>query len=1046
MELKTLFLSGVALMSAMSACLHVSAAVFKGTEWEDPEVVGIDKIDYHATLVLPSHRDAWEEWTTLDGDWKFRCSPDPWVRPSGFFQENYDVSSWDDIIVPGPWQMQGYGKPIYTNWTYPFKKDQPKVTSEPPAEYFSHANRNPVGSYVREFSIGGIDESKRYVLHFDGVKSAMYIWVNGIPVGYSQNSMSPAEFDVTGYVREGSNRLAVEVYRWSDGSYLEDQDMWRTSGIFRSVGLLTRPSVCVNDYRITPLFEDGSYDRCRVAVEVDVSNHGVSSVGGLAVRFSLKGRDSHGAVVSKSVSGMVSETLRAGEEATVRMKVDIDNPALWSSEDPYLYDVGIELAEGEKIMETLSWHTGLRDIRIDGEIFKINGKPVKLKGVNRHEHHPRKGRSVDEATMRKDLELMKRANINMVRTSHYPDEPLFYELCDIYGIYVMDEANQECHDYGLGNKEIGDNPLWKKAHVDRAVSLVSRDRNHPSVIMWSLGNEGGSGGNLKAMRDTVLALDRSRVVYCDTDRDRSDIYDDSYLSPEAIALLAAEITDRPVFMREYAHAMGNAGGNLREYWDVIYADPSLVGGAIWDWVDQAIAKKTDGSPLKYDGGQDSLCLGNDEFWAYGGDFGDIPNSGSFCINGLVGADRVPHPHYEEVRKVYQNVDFRWADETRTAVKLVNRNYFTDLDEYRYTYEVVSDGDIVDRGTCHIDGDILTFDIRRDIAGHEAFVNLYACLKEDKVWAPEGFAVAREQLSLGGGYDPAEGVSAGEGLAVSESKGETCVMTPLFSLRFSNNDGALESWRADGREILAERFMPYFWKPANDSQRNNGYAERLGKWKNAHRQMRVKGHDCKVTDAGVVVRYDMELTGIGARYILEYRVGNDGRIGVEAKYEPESDSIPLMPKFGFRCGLSREMDIVEWYGRGPFENYPDRKEASFIGKYLLPLEAFMTDYVSPQDNANRSDVRWVALSCREGRGVRISSRPGFNFRAWNYTESDLETKSHPYEIEDCGSVILNIDKDIHGVGGNDAWGARTLDRYTIDGNKPAVFSIVMEFLQ
>ena len=1029
---------GLAMFSSSSP-----AAVFDGTEWENPNITGIDKANYHASLILPSYRERWNEWQSLDGVWKFNWSTDPESRPISFFNTDFDYSSWDEIVVPGPWQMQGYGKPIYTNWTYPFKKSQPNVTSEPPADYFSFANRNPVGSYIKEFVINGPSNNNRYILHFDGVKSAMYVWINGKPVGYSQNSMSPAEFDISEYVVDGLNKLAVEVYRWSDGSYLEDQDMWRTSGIFRSVCLLTRPATHIGDYSITPVFNDGNYDRCQLKVDINIVNKSQSEAKHLSARIKLTGINSKGAPIELTLTAKPDEPIKPDKEAIVTMLMNIDNPMLWSSENPYLYNVDIDLLDNKKIKESIVWHTGLREVKIDGELFKINGKSVKLKGVNRHEHHPRKGRSVDEATMRKDLELMKRANINMVRTSHYPDNPLFYELCDIYGIYVMDEANQESHDYGLGNKELGDNVLWRKAHMDRAASLAARDRNHPSVVIWSLGNEGGSGSNLKAMRDTILSIDRSRAVYCDTDRDQSDIYDDSYLSPQAIAELAKRISDKPVFMREYAHAMGNAGGNLREYWDVIYSDSTLVGGAIWDWVDQAIAKKIDGSNLKFDGNQDNLHKEEDEFWAYGGDFGDSPNNGTFCINGLIGADRVPHPHYEEVRKVYQNIDFIWADSLHNKIKLINRYDFTRLDDFDYTYEIISNGDVIESGDCTLDRDILNFIMKNNVSAHEVFVNIHARLKNDKVWAPKGFAVAREQLAYREGFSLTNTTGAVHDVNAIKSGDYILVSSPDFALRFNHTNGVLESWSINGKELLSDRFMPYFWKPANDSQRNNGYEQRLGKWKTAHDSMTVSDYEYAVTDKGAIVKFDMKLPDINARYNLEYTVGRNGVIDVDAEYLPECDTIPLLPKFGFRCMLPREMEIIEWYGRGPFENYPDRKEATFIGKYRSTINKFVTDYVSPQDNANRCDVRWLTLSDENGAGITISSTAKFNFRAWNYTETELETKAHAYEMNDCGMITLNIDKEIHGVGGNDAWGARTLDRYTIDGNKPITFSISMK---
>lgn len=495
-------------------------------DWENPAVVGINKEAYHSTLMLPSEKKDCKQVLLLNGYWNFKWSPEPGKRPGDFYGTEFDTADWELIQVPGTWQLQGFGKPIYSNWTYPFKKSQPQVTGEPPRNYYSYENRNPVGSYITSFEVTPEMMDKSLFIHFAGVKSAMYLWVNGKKVGYSQNFMSPAEFNTTNYIQQGENKLAVEVYRWSDGSYLE----------------------------------------------------------------------------------------------------------------------------------TFNNHLGIREIEVDGNVFRINGRAVKLKGVNRHEHHPRTGRYVDAKTLKKDIILMKQANINMVRTSHYPNDPLFYELCDIYGLYVMNDANQESHDYGIGNRELGDNTLWTTAHVDRAVSLVQRDKNHPSVIIWSLGNEGGSGRNLKAMADTIKELDSSRIVFCDSDESVSEMRDLSYVHPDDLKSTAMEIKNHPLIMREYAHAMGNSIGNLQEYWDIIEADQSIVGGAIWDWVDQALAKKKDGTQLEYPETPSELKLKPDEFWAYGGDFDDTPNDGPFCLNGIIGADRVPHPHYFEVQKVYENID------------------------------------------------------------------------------------------------------------------------------------------------------------------------------------------------------------------------------------------------------------------------------------------------------------------------------------------------------------------------------------------------------
>ena len=626
----------------LTVCFTFQMRAQQVPDWENPRVVGINKEEYHSTLTLPSGKSSCEEIVSLNGRWKFYWSPDPQSRPSDFYKNNFDVSGWDNISVPGTWQLQGYGKPIYTNWTYPFKKDQPKVTGEPPKHFFSYENRNPVGSYVTTFDVSEDMKDKQLYLHFEGVKSAMYVWINGKKVGYSQNSMAPAEFDITGYVNEGQNRLAVEVYRWSDGSYLEDQDMWRFSGIYRPVELWVRPKIHIKDYSLTTDLAD-DFSSAGFKAKVWLRNLSDSKSGKLSLEVLLKGKNRNEERFVKRLITPV-KNLPATSAGCYTLSSVVENPKLWSAEKPNLYDVEIRLYDGKKVVEEFQSHIGIWKCEIDGNVFKFNGQPVKLKGVNRHEHHPRTGRLVDRETMEKDLRLMKQANINMIRTAHYPNSPLFYELCDRYGFYVMDEANQESHDYGLGNKILGDNPEWTLAHVDRALALVQRDKNHPCVVFWSLGNEGGAGRNMQAMADTIQAIDASRIIFSDTDLSVSAFNDPSYYTPGKFKEYAREKRDKPIFMREYAHAMGNSVGNLQEYWDVIEVNDHVSGAAIWDWVDQGIAKKINPGYKKGVENSGSLLLKEGEFWAYGGDFGDFPNNGDFCFNGLIGADRVPHPH------------------------------------------------------------------------------------------------------------------------------------------------------------------------------------------------------------------------------------------------------------------------------------------------------------------------------------------------------------------------------------------------------------------
>ena len=991
-------------------------------DWENPYIVGISKEPYHATLDLPCDIPGRSDVLTLDGKWKFHWSADPQSRPDAFYREDFDCSGWDDIVVPCPWQLQGFGKPIYTNITSPYKIDWPKVMTAPDdTTWYSYAHRNPVGSYVTTVDLPSKDPNKHYFLEFGGVKSAMYVWINGQKVGYSQNSMAPAEFDVTPYLRQGANKLAVEVYRWSDGSYLEDQDMWRTSGIFRSVRLWNRPQVFIRDYWLKPVL-NSSMTSGQLDVDVMLDN-----------RSNLTGRSVEVSVSFNGQTKRAQATLDGSPEQKLSLSFDIDHPALWSAESPSLYDVTITLAGSE----TFRYKTGFRTVEVDGELFKINGKPVQLRGVNRHEHDPRTGRTVSEEVMRRDLELMKQANINLVRTSHYPDDPRWYQLCDEYGMYVMDEANQESHGSMRSNTVVGDQEVWRDAHVDRALALVHRDKNHPSIIMWSLGNEGGTGRNLAAMRETVKALDNTRPVICDTDRAQSDIYDDGYLSPAVLAREAEKISDRPFIMREYAHAMGNSLGNLQEYWDVITADLSIMGAAIWDWVDQGIAAPIDGSPLSYDGSVTSLGLRPGEYWAYGGDFGDKPNDGAFCINGLIAPDRTPHPHYYQAKKVYQYIGFKLTGDRTVALE--NRYDFTGLDAFNYGYEWLSDGTGVSSGTAVLDGSTLTVGACPPASG-ELFLNVWAELKEDCLWAPAGFHVAEEQFLVKEGA-PITLNARGSAPKVSMKDGLYQIRGRDFSIAINAADGSVVSWKKGGRELLSAPFEPYFWKPANDNQRRNNYERRLSDWRNAaaERQVREVGKVVKGRSE-VTLTFNMTLP-VGADYSLSYRINSSGQVVVTADYSPTSSEIQLMPKFGFHFKVPSDFSKVEWYGRGPWENYPDRKTGYNVGRWSVPIGEFAVDYVVPQDNSNRTDVRWFTL----GDTIKISSDTPFNFRAWPYDESYLETCQHPYEIPACETITVNVDECIHGVGGNDAWGARTEPQYSIDGNLPRHFSIFLEAL-
>ncbi|MBQ4407993.1 MAG: beta-galactosidase [Bacteroidales bacterium] len=969
------------LLLIFAALMGFDAGAQNVPDWENPDILGVNKLPYHATLQLPSKMKECQEIVSLDGKWLFHWSKNPDERPADFYKEDYDVSRWDKINVPGNWQTQGYGVPIYININYPFFRNRPSVTTEPQDKsWTAYINRNPVGSYVTFVDVTPEMMTKNLILHFGGVHSAMYLWINGKKVGYSQNSMSPAEFDVTKYLREGKNRIAVEVYRWCDGSYLEDQDMWRLSGIFRSVELWVRPTVHIADYKVIPILNN-DYSAADINAEILVCNTGSQTVKNQKVVFSINNRD-YQYVIKKIVP---NDTVK------VSINANIQNPKLWSAEKPNLYPFHIELFNGKQRTEHFDYQTGIKKVEIIGEVFKINGKNVKLRGVNRHDHHPITGRYVDDKTYEQDIRLMKQANINFLRTSHYPDREYIYELCDRYGIYVMDEANHETHGYGYANDVMGNDLSFQKAHVDRAESLVKRDINHPCVILWSLGNEGGVGPNIEAMYNKVKELDSTRPPFYDSDRRYSAIWDDSYLYPDDLRRNAQEVKDKPFMMREYAHAMGNSCGNLQEYWDVIYADSSICGAAIWDWVDQGIWQG--------------------DHYAYGGDFGDKPNDGPFCINGLIAPDRTPHPEYYEVQYVYQPLKFV-RDTITGKISIINRDFFTEIDEYSITYDTVK-------------------------VYEETFVNVAARLKNDTPWAKKGFVVAKEQFCIescvGMMIDgkPAQALQTPFGYVVFFQNGSVTI----------DNSGSLVSWVKDGEEILQSPLEPYFWKPENDNQSAAHFAERVAVWKDAAENRVLKSLHTSTADDALVITAEMSLP-VGADLTVSYSFYNIGLIKVEMDYKPTAQNLPVMPKFGMRMRLNPDFVNIKYCGRGPWENYPDRKHSAFIGEYEMPLSDFQTDYIHPQDNGNRCDV-WQFKIGSGHRTVVIDGCQPLCIRAWDYGEEDLTGARHPQDIARGKFINLNIDLNIHGVGGADTWGKRTLPQYTIDGNKPWKFGFILE---
>jgi len=616
-------------------------------DWENEQIIGINKEAPHSQYVPYSSLSQSTAdvavnspyLLSLNGIWKFNWVKHPNLRPVDFYRDDYDVKAWDDIDVPSCWEMKGYGTPIYSNVTYPHERNPPKILGNPPANYTQAKEPDPVGSYRRDFTLPADWSGKQVLIHFDGVMSAFYLWINGQKVGYSEGSMTPAEFDVTKYLKPGINSVSAEVYRWSDGSYLEDQDFWRLSGIYRDVYLYAVPKIHLWDFSLKGAFND---DLTRADLNIDLTfrNAGGSGSNTCDVFLSKYGQvpDMKNPLVSIPVKQVSTKT-----GLKISKSVAVDRPLLWSAEIPNLYQVTFVLKDASgNTSEVISTPWGFRKIEIKDQQLWVNGKNILIKGVNRHEHDPFTGRYVSLEVMKRDVELFKQFNINTVRTSHYPNHPDFYKLCDIYGVYVIDEANVESHGMGYGEASLAKNPLWQKAHIDRVVRMVERDKNHPSIIIWSMGNEAGGGVNFEASRDAIKARDTERPVHYERNNEVADIESTMYPALDRLEQAGKKDDPRPFLMCEYAHAMGNAVGNLKEYWEVINSYKRLIGGCIWDWVDQGLAKPVPGKEGEY-------------FFAYGGDFGDQPNDGNFCINGLTTPDRQITPKMYEVKKVYQNV-------------------------------------------------------------------------------------------------------------------------------------------------------------------------------------------------------------------------------------------------------------------------------------------------------------------------------------------------------------------------------------------------------
>lgn len=1023
-------------LSLLAVLMQAPLAAQSMPDWENQHVFRIGKERPRATgFPAPSKEVAiggslkqnpWVQ--SLNGDWSFHWASQPSERPVGFYQPDYDASAWDTIAVPSNWQIKGYGVPVYSNEVYLFKRDPPHVMGVPPEDFTSFKHRNPVGSYRRAFQLPADWQGKQVFVQFEGVDSAFYLWVNGQKVGYSQDSRTPAIFDLTKYLQAGDNLIAVEVYRHSDGSYLEDQDMFRLSGIFRDVSLYAASKLHVRDTALHATL-DKDYRHGQLCADVELVNYAEAEAK-VDVHLTLYTAD------DEQVATVKKTNLRVGKDPLrLRTKtINVPAPAKWTAETPSLYRAVVYVTEASSedggLLEATGYPVGFRTVEIEEGQLKVNGQPILMKGVNRHEHDPTTGHYVSRASMIEDIRLMKQLNINTVRTCHYPDHPYWYTLCDEYGLYVIDEANVESHGMGYGLESLAKDPSWLAAHVDRAKNVYGRDKNHPSVIVWSLGNEAGNGVNCEAMYAWFKRHDPTRPVQYEqaynTVNGNSDIVCPMYALIPTLEKYGSEPRDRPMILCEYAHAMGNSVGNLQEYWDVIEASPWLQGGCIWDWVDQALYKTSDSG---------------EKFLAYGGDFGDKPNSSNFCCNGVIAADRSLNPHAWEVKKVYQDIKVTPVESNRNAVTVRNKYSFINLNAYEPVWNVRVNGESIASGTlAPIDlppgsSKELELPLPKLPAG-EALLTVSFQLPQNSVWADKGHVVAWDQLPLAGEFQAAP---LGEGAAISLDQNDTTLTATGegFSLKFDSFTGALMSYAYRDTELLAGPLVPNFRKVPNDNQRaGNIYKRDFGAWMDAAAKRQLSSFAAKTVAGGAKVTAEFELPTVGnCPLVIEYHINGSGALDVVMSVSPtQTERLPLLPRFGMSCQASKGLNEVQWYGRGPHETYADRKQSGEIGIYRAAANELAYAYVRPQDNANRSDVRWFALTNSSGGGLRIDAldKP-ISFRALPYTLDDLSSAMHDYELPKGEVSNLFVDSDVHGVGGDNSWGARTHNPYTLPGN-------------
>ena len=1030
-------------------------------DWENPEIFEINKLPARASffayesaqVALGNQPSQSSRFLSLNGKWKFNWVDKPSLRPIDFYKTDYDTSQWHDINVPGNVERQGFGTPHYMNIDYVFPADQPNI----PHSY------NPVSAYVKYIELPKDWQGQQISIHFGAVNSAMYLWINGEKVGYSQGSKLPAEFNITDHLNAGENKIAVEVYRWSDGSYLEDQDGWSLSGIERDVYLYATPNNHIKDYSISSAlvndFKDGQLN-----ITVDLSLQQDHEIALMAKLF-----DNKQALYSakKTYQAITKDTVL--EFSTVLNEI-----APWSAETPKLYQLELTLFnKAGEVKEVIRQNVGFRTLTMKSGLFLVNGKPVTIRGVNRVEHHAIGGRTLTKASMEKDIKLMKELNINAVRTAHFPNDPYWYDLADEYGLYVMNEANIESHKYmQIGNQpdqrqqiddkavstkskkkafnreesqkkyHLGYKAVWQAAHLARVSRMVERDKNHPSVILWSLGNEAGLGDAFDQSAQWIKENDSSRPVTYGgwgtrnghTIVDYSEIYTPMYDSIEELADYAINNPDRPLIMAEYAHAMGNSVGNLDKYWQVIYQHEQLQGGFIWDWVDQTFLETNNNG---------------DNFWGYGGDYNDGNNNKNFLANGLIQPDRTLNPHAYEVRKIYQPVEFSSLEQNSFKVTLTNRYDFVDLSHVDFSWQLEENGQVISEGKVNTPNlkagqqEVIELPLNNieQKAGAEYFVTIKATENRgNNAFLPKGHVIAWQQFPL---MNNAEKIKLSNvdrsttlsGITFTETASSVNISAENLAIAFDKSSGLLRKYQVNNVELIDQGLSGNFWRAVTDNDKGWGVHYKLNVWQEASTKQVLDSITAKQSSqSSIVITTAHILAEDIAKLTTKYVVSADGQIDVTTKLTPLKYNLPNIPRVGMHMQVAKEFQLLEWFGRGPLSSYSDRKTSMAVGIYQSQVAEQLHDYARPQESGNKSDVRWLTLTDAQGNGLKISSATPLNVTAVPLNKFDLyqlkEAPRHSSAVALSDTTTVRIDILQMGVGGDNSWGAMPHDEFLI----------------